>query len=87
MSSKFLDLFKLWIEKAASEKDLVDELKSIEKNSSEIKDRFYRDLGFGTAGMRGIIGAGTNRINVFVVGKITQAFCEYLKTTKNNYIN
>lgn len=82
MSNKFLDLFKLWVEKAASEKDILAELKSIEKKSLEIKDRFYRDLDFGTAGMRGIIGAGTNRINVFVVGKITQAFCEYLKKTK-----
>ncbi len=82
MSNKFLYLWELWVEKVSSEKDLLEELKSIERSSLEIKDRFYRDLDFGTAGMRGIIGAGTNRINVFVVEKITQAFCEYLKKTK-----
>ena len=84
MDSKFLDLFKLWIEKASGEKDLLEELRSIRKNSLEIKDRFYKDLDFGTAGMRGLIGAGTNRMNVFVVGKITQAFCEYLKRNKKD---
>ncbi len=54
------------------------ELASIKGNEKEIEDRFYKDLAFGTAGMRGIIGAGTNRINEYIVRKATQGFANFL---------
>ncbi len=52
--------------------------KSIESDENEIKDRFYKDLEFGTAGLRGIIGAGTNRMNIYTVRKATQGLANYI---------
>lgn len=66
-------LYKLWCEKAVNDKDLIPELKSVEGNQDEILDRFYKNLEFGTAGLRGVIGAGTNRMNVYTVNQATQA--------------
>ena len=54
------------------------ELKAIEGNEKEIEDRFYMDLEFGTAGLRGVIGAGTNRMNVYTVRKATQGLANYI---------
>lgn len=58
--------------------DLIAELKGIEGNDDEIYDRFYRELEFGTAGLRGVIGAGTNRMNIYTVRKATQGLAEYV---------
>ena len=69
---KVNELFDLWKEKATEDKDLIDELNSVENNEDEIYDRFYRSLEFGTAGLRGVLGAGTNRMNIYTVGKATQ---------------
>ena len=55
-----------WLENAVEDKDLTAELESIKNNEDEIYDRFYTALKFGTAGLRGIIGAGTNRMNIYV---------------------
>lgn len=68
-----------WIEKATDDKDLICELKSIKENESEIYERFYTSLKFGTAGLRGIIGAGTNRMNIYVVRQATQGLANYVK--------
>ena len=68
--------YQEWLEKADT--DTVAELKGI-TNQSEIEDRFYRDLEFGTGGLRGVMGAGTNRMNRYMVGKATQGLCEYIK--------
>jgi len=78
-----LSLYKLWLQKATDDPDLVAELKSLdpETDGDAIFDRFYRDLEFGTGGLRGVIGAGTNRLNVYVVRKATQGLCDYLKGT------
>ena len=65
-------LFAAWLENATDDKDLTEELKSIENNDQEIYDRFYTALKFGTAGLRGVIGAGTNRMNIYVVRQATQ---------------
>ncbi len=73
-----------WLHKATLDFDLIDELKSIEGNEDEIFDRFYKELEFGTAGLRGIIGAGTNRMNVYTVGKATQGFSNYLNSAFSN---
>ena len=75
-----VDLLKLWKEKATEDKDLVAEMSGL-TDEGEINDRFYRDLEFGTGGLRGVIGAGTNRMNIYVVRRATQGLCNYLKGT------
>ena len=73
-------LYKLWCENAVNDKDLIPELKSVEGNQDEILDRFYKNLEFGTAGLRGVIGAGTNRMNVYTVNQATQGLSDYLNS-------
>ena len=72
--------FALWKEKAIDDPDLTAELSGL-TNEKEIFDRFYRDLEFGTGGLRGVIGAGTNRMNIYVIRRATQGLCNYLKGT------
>ena len=67
-----------WLENAVEDKDLTAELESIKHNEDEIYDRFYTALKFGTAGLRGIIGAGTNRMNIYVVRQATQGLANYV---------
>lgn len=67
-----------WLENAVEDKDLTAELESIKDNEDEIYDRFYTALKFGTAGLRGIIGAGTNRMNIYVVRQATQGLANYV---------
>lgn len=74
----FMDNYKLWLEKATEDKDLITELESIKDNEKEIYERFYKSLEFGTAGLRGIIGAGTNRMNIYVVRQATQGLANYV---------
>ena len=74
------ELYNLWREKAVCDSDLQTELSSIEGNDEEILDRFYKNLEFGTAGLRGVIGAGTNRMNVYTVGQATQGLADYLNS-------
>ena len=76
----FNEQYNLWLEKAVADKDLGEELRSVSGIDSEISDRFYRDLEFGTGGLRGVIGAGTNRMNFYTVRKATQGLARYLKT-------
>ena len=71
-------LYSLWKEKAVLDGDLQEELKSIEGDEEAILDRFYKNLEFGTGGLRGVIGAGTNRMNVYTVGQATQGLADYL---------
>ena len=73
--------FTLWKEKAMDDPDLVCELSGLTEEK-EIFDRFYRDLEFGTGGLRGVIGAGTNRMNIYVIRRATQGLCNYLKGTR-----
>ena len=75
-------LYKLWLEKATKDPDLQAELKSVEGKEEEINDRFYRELEFGTGGLRGVIGAGTNRMNYYTVCKATQGLASYLMKIK-----
>ena len=74
----FMESYKLWLEKATEDIDLVNELKSIKDNEKEVYERFYKSLEFGTAGLRGIIGAGTNRMNIYVVRQATQGLANYV---------
>lgn len=71
-------IYEIWMSKELSDQDLTQELLSIKEDENEIYERFYRSLEFGTAGLRGIIGAGTNRMNVYTVGAATQGFADYL---------
>ena len=73
-------LYSLWCEKAVADPDLQAELAAVKGKDEEINDRFYRNLEFGTAGLRGIIGAGTNRMNVYTVGKASQGLAEYVNS-------
>lgn len=72
--------FSLWKAQALDDPDLVTELSGL-TNEKAIYDRFYRDLEFGTGGLRGVIGAGTNRMNIYVIRRATQGLCNYLKAT------
>lgn len=73
------DSFNLWLKNAVDDPDLIEELKSVENSDNEVYERFYRELEFGTAGLRGIIGAGTNRMNIYVVRRTTQGLANFLK--------
>lgn len=77
-------LYSEWLEKAVADPDLTAELESIKGNDDEILDRFYKSLEFGTAGLRGVIGAGTNRMNVYTVGRATQGLANYLNANFEN---
>lgn len=81
--NNYNELYKLWLEKN-TEEDLKAELLSIEGKDEEILDRFYKSLEFGTAGLRGVIGAGTNRMNVYTVGQATQGLADYLNESFEN---
>ena len=74
----YLDEYKKWCESDEFDKETKEELLKIKDNKNEIEDRFYKELEFGTAGLRGIIGAGTNRMNKYVVGKATQGLANYI---------
>lgn len=71
-------LYELWLKNAVNDPDLKAELESIKGNDAEILDRFYKCLEFGTGGLRGVIGAGTNRMNVYTVAQATQGLANYL---------
>lgn len=77
-------LYDLWRKKATADKDLLPELESIQGNEDEILDRFYKNLEFGTAGLRGVIGAGTNRMNIYTVNQATQGLADYLNADFEN---
>lgn len=77
-------LYDLWCEKATADPDLLPELASVQGNEDEILDRFYKNLEFGTAGLRGVIGAGTNRMNIYTVNQATQGLADYLNADFEN---
>lgn len=78
------ELYNEWLEKATGDPDLIAELESIKGQEDEISDRFYRSLEFGTAGLRGVIGAGTNRMNIYTVGRATQGLSDFLNAHYEN---
>ena len=77
-------LFNLWLENATKDPDLINELESIKEKPEAISDAFYTELSFGTAGLRGVIGAGTNRMNVYTVGKASQGLASYVNSVNKN---
>lgn len=79
-----MQLYSLWTQKVTEDADLQKELSSITGNDEEIKDRFYRDLEFGTGGLRGVIGAGTYRINIYTIRRATQGLSDYVNDSCKN---
>lgn len=78
------ELYSLWCEKAVDDPDLKQELISVADDAEGINDRFYRNLEFGTGGLRGVIGAGTNRMNIYTVRRATQGFADYINEAFQN---
>ena len=74
-----MELYQSWRKNAIDDPDLQSELSAIENDAEAIQDRFYRDLAFGTGGLRGVIGAGPNRMNIYTVRKATQGLANYVK--------
>ena len=82
----YLEAYKRWMEADLEDEALKTELESIEGNDEEIKDRFAVSLAFGTAGLRGVLGAGTNRMNIYVVRQATQGLANWVKTQGGNQL-
>ncbi|MCD7741429.1 MAG: phospho-sugar mutase [Ruminococcus sp.] len=78
MTNEIMEAYKLWKEKAVDDEDLQTELNKIEGDDEAISDRFYRDLEFGTGGLRGVIGAGSYRMNIYTVRRATQGLADYV---------
>ena len=74
----YLEEYKKWCEANEFDEETKKELLSIKDDKMEIEDRFYQELEFGTAGLRGVIGAGTNRMNKYTVTKATQGLANYI---------
>lgn len=78
----YMELYQCWLTETENNAELHDELTQIRDDAAAIEDRFYRELEFGTGGLRGVLGAGTNRMNVYTVAKATQGYSNYLKQIK-----
>ena len=75
----FMETYRRWLEETVDNEEIHGELVSVQEDPAAIEDRFYRELEFGTGGLRGVLGAGSNRMNVYTVGKATQGYSNYLK--------
>ena len=73
--------YDCWLKRATEDSDLTAELVSLAKDDNAVTDRFYRDLEFGTGGLRGVIGAGTNRMNIYTIRRATQGLADYLNAS------
>ena len=74
--------YEQWLAQQGLEPELRTELDAMQSDAEKITDAFYRDLEFGTAGLRGVLGAGTNRMNIYVIRRATQAVAQYLNETE-----
>ena len=86
VSIMYMDDYKRWLEADLEDPALVSELRAIEGNDNEIKERFAVSLAFGTAGLRGVLGAGSNRMNIYVVRQATQGLANWVKTQGGNQL-
>ena len=75
---KYMQAYQQWLNNPAISEEDKQDLRKIEGNEKEIEDRFYKELEFGTAGLRGVIGIGTNRMNRYTVTKATQGLANYI---------
>ncbi|MCI1774364.1 MAG: phospho-sugar mutase [Paenibacillus lautus] len=81
MSQRTIDTVQRWLNDPYVDEETKQELRSLEHDAKELEERFYRDLEFGTGGLRGVIGAGSNRMNKYTVGRATQGFAQYVLET------
>ena len=79
----FMKKYNQWLDSDMVDESTKRELKNIKNDKKELEDRFYKNLSFGTGGLRGIIGAGSNRMNIYTVRKATQGLANYLNKTKD----
>ncbi len=84
MDEKVITKWNEWRDQELNDVDLTMELEGIKDKEEEIIDRFYRELEFGTGGLRGVIGAGTNRMNIYTVAKATQGYSNYLRKQESS---
>lgn len=82
----YMKVYKEWLNSPYVDEETKKELLSIKDNEKEIMERFYKELEFGTAGLRGILGAGTNRMNIYTVGKATQGLADFIKSKGEEYM-
>ena len=82
--TNILKEYQRWCLSVNEDKDLIDELKDISGNEDRIEDAFYRNLEFGTGGLRGVIGVGTNRMNIYMVRKASQGLANYINKKYKN---
>ena len=84
----YKEIYKQWLENPYFDDKTKAELKAIENDEKEIEERFYRELDFGTAGLRGIIGAGTNRMNIYTIRRANYGYGKYIlmDTTKEHSV-
>ena len=80
----YINNYKKWVESETLNEESRKELLTIQDNDTEIRERFYKNLEFGTGGLRGIIGAGTNRINIYTVRKATQGLANFINLSSSN---
>ena len=78
MEDRIMENYRIWRENAKGDPDVEKELQEMEGDEARIEDAFYRDLAFGTGGLRGVIGAGTNRMNIHTVAKASQGLADYV---------
>ena len=83
----YRDVYEQWMNNPFFDEATKAELRGLEGNESEIQDRFYKELEFGTAGLRGIIGAGTNRMNAYIVARATQGLAEVIKSKGQKFMD
>lgn len=81
MESKLREQYELWVRKARKDQNVMTELEEMSQDAAKIEDAFYRELEFGTGGLRGVIGAGTNRMNIYTVAKASQGLADYVNKT------
>ena len=82
----YLEEYKRWMEAELEDPALKEELEAVQGKEEEIKDRFAVSLKFGTAGLRGVLGAGSNRMNIYVVRQATQGLANWVKTQGGNQL-
>ena len=82
----YQDMYERWLAAELDDADLKPELESVKGDDAAIQDRFAVALKFGTAGLRGVIGAGTNRMNIYVVRQATQGLANWVKTQGGSYM-
>ena len=78
----YMETYESWLASEYIDSETKEELRQIAGNEKEIEDRFYKDLEFGTGGLRGVIGAGTNRLNIYTVRKATQGLANFIISEK-----